>query len=149
MFQGQVKFGHEKIPCIELLPPRNVAHIHALNSLTPRLKEHPLLTSLPQFSSQNAASNKPPTKKKHHSTHKLKRLYTVSSPPSPTLPFSSLSTHRHNHTRNRHIRTQPLAHARRLPKRRYKVILLVAVDDAGKHVVCVCRRAYREEDDEE
>jgi hypothetical protein len=70
-------------------------------------------------------------------------------PPIINQPLSPHPTYRHDHTRNAHIRTQALADARGLPKRRDEVILLVAVDYAGEDVVRVGGGADCEEDYEE
>lgn len=58
-------------------------------------------------------------------------------------------TYSHDNASNAHIWTQPLTHARSLPKRRHKIVVLVTVDDAREGVVRVRRCADGEEDYEE
>lgn len=69
--------------------------------------------------------------------------------PSTSDQPKKCSTYRHDYTRQANIGAQPLANPCGLPYRTDKVVLLVAIDDAGEDVVRVCCGADCKEDDEE
>jgi hypothetical protein len=66
--------------------------------------------------------------------------------PPPSLSSSKKNTYGHDDARNADVRTEALANAGSLPEGRDKVVVLVTVDDAGEHVVCVRRGADCEQD---